>query len=78
MTALDVARYYLNLHDNDPHKALWHSKRLECRPEPLPRECFEKQTGVAAWIAASCDLAGVHLLASGGEVQCVKWAEVMA
>ena len=66
------------MHDGDPAHALRHSKRLECIPEPLPRECIDKQIGILAWIAASCDLAGIHLLASGGELRTVKWAEVIA
>ena len=73
-----IAREYLAIHKGDPHQALWHARRLECMPEPLPREIIDRQAGAVAWVAATCDLAGVHLLASGGEVRLAKWAEILA
>lgn len=74
-----VARQFLSLvHQGDARRALWHSRRREWAPDPLPLEAIRSQAGPVAWVAATADEDGVHLGASDGGYALAPWDEVLA
>ena len=78
MNALDAARTHLHqTHGGDTRRAIMAAQRREWIPEGLPRAALASQPGVRAWLAATADDLGIHVLSSGGACVCVAWDRVL-
>ena len=76
VTALEAAITHIDItHSGDIRRAIMRANRREQRPEPLPREIVQAQ-GWRAWIMATANDEGVHVMDSDGETTRVAWHEI--
>lgn len=77
MTSHEAAKAYIDiLHGGDARSAFRTAKKRDCRPEPFSPSMIYDQKESPVWVAASCDLQGVHVSGSGGEAVLVTWHEL--
>ena len=76
VTALEAAIAHIDVtHSGEIRQAIMRANRRDQRPESLPREIVQAQ-GWRAWIMATANEAGVHVMDSDGEMTLVTWLEI--